>query len=78
MSINEQIANVSRHLRTGCYRLISLNASEHSFVVVMSTLLNEQQLAQRGFPFLVAEEPAPEEDDDDDRGFSSRWAMRVR
>jgi len=42
---------VVRHVENGCFKIVSISASKHSFVVVMSTELGTDELHARGFPW---------------------------
>lgn len=50
-SVHEAIVQVTKHIERGLYRVISMQASEYSCVVVMSTLQTRDDLLGKGFPF---------------------------
>ncbi|KAI9698034.1 MAG: hypothetical protein M1836_004387 [Candelina mexicana] len=49
--VEEVLLQVAQHVKDECYKIISISASEHSFVVVMTTDLSKETLRARGFPF---------------------------
>ncbi len=51
--VEEVLLQVAQHVKNECYKIISINASKHSFVVVMTTELSREVLEARGFPFHV-------------------------
>jgi hypothetical protein len=60
-SVHEAITQVCKHVQRGLYRVVSLNASEHSCVVVVSTTLPREDLVwKHGFPWDIPEDPQPE------------------
>lgn len=55
-SVHTVIAQVAKHLENGLYRVVSLNASENSCVVVLSTERSREDLLwKNGFPWDVPE-----------------------
>ncbi len=57
-SVDHAVAQVAKHIARGLYRVISLNASEYSCVVVMSTEKTRDELMwKNGFPWDRADEP---------------------
>lgn len=50
-TIEEELELIHQHVQDGCYKIVSLNASERSCVLVMSTELSKAQLREKGFPF---------------------------
>ncbi|KAJ6439030.1 2-oxoisovalerate dehydrogenase alpha subunit, mitochondrial precursor [Purpureocillium lavendulum] len=57
-TVHEAVAQVSRHIAQGLYRIVSLNASNHSCVVVMSTDKSREDLVwKKGFPWDTEQHP---------------------
>lgn len=50
-TLEEELATIHQHVQDGCYKIVSINGSEHSCVLVMSTELSKAQLREKGFPF---------------------------
>jgi hypothetical protein len=50
VTIESMLQQVARHVAGECYQVISLSASERTFVVVLSTELSKEELRRRGFP----------------------------
>ena len=56
-SVHAALQQCAKHVQQGLYRIISVNASEHSFVVVMSTELSQKDLLwKNGFPWDTSKE----------------------
>ncbi|KAK1702626.1 uncharacterized protein BDZ83DRAFT_714445 [Colletotrichum acutatum] len=49
--VHHVVTQVTKHVARGLYHLISLNATEHSCVVVISTGKKRSELSGRGFPW---------------------------
>jgi hypothetical protein len=49
--VEDVLLEVARQVKDGCYKIVSIAASKHSFVVVCSTELSEAELWKKGFPF---------------------------
>ncbi|KAK1509518.1 hypothetical protein CTAM01_01641 [Colletotrichum tamarilloi] len=49
--VHHVVTQVTKHLARGIYHLISLNATEHSCVVVISTRKKRSELSEGGFPW---------------------------
>ncbi|KAI1846008.1 hypothetical protein JX265_000933 [Neoarthrinium moseri] len=59
--IHHAVLQVAKHVARGLYRLVSLNASEYSCVVVMATEKQRDMLMwKNGFPWDTEEDPQPE------------------
>ncbi|KAK0609437.1 hypothetical protein B0T14DRAFT_531951 [Immersiella caudata] len=55
------LTQVMKHVARGLYRIVSLNASEYSCVVVMSTEKQREDLMwKNGFPWDRDDDPQPE------------------
>jgi hypothetical protein len=50
-SVEDVLLAVATHVKNGCYKIVSISASKHSFVVVYSTELSKAELWKKGFPF---------------------------
>lgn len=50
-SVDDILLEVATHVKDGCYKIVSISASKHSFVVVCSTELSKAELWLKGFPF---------------------------
>ena len=50
-SVEDVLLEVATHVKDGCYKIVSISASKHSFVVVCSTELSKAELWTKGFPF---------------------------
>jgi len=50
-TIDEEVATIHQYVQAGFFRIISLNASERSCFLVMSTSLTRAELREKGFPF---------------------------
>ncbi|QPC77960.1 hypothetical protein HYE68_008712 [Fusarium pseudograminearum] len=60
-SIDYAIKQVTKHIARGLYRVISLNISEYSCVVVFSTEKSREELMwKNGFPWDSKRDPQPE------------------
>jgi hypothetical protein len=60
-TVHEAIVQVSKHIQRGLYELVSLNASKHSCVVVISTEKARSDLVfKHGFPWDIPEDPQAE------------------
>ncbi len=59
---------IAKHIEQKTYEVISLNASKHSVVLVISTALPRAELHKRGFPIspLTREEEQQQQQQDDD------------
>ena len=55
-SVEEILLQVAKQVENGCYKIVSISASKHSFVIVFSTELSRAELRERGFPFPIPEE----------------------
>ena len=49
--VEDILLEVARHVKEGCYKIVSISSSKHSFVVVCSTELSKAELWRKGFPF---------------------------
>jgi hypothetical protein len=49
--VEDVLLEVAKHVKEGCYKIVSISASKHSFVVVCSTELSKAELWMKGFPF---------------------------
>ncbi|KPM43251.1 hypothetical protein AK830_g3329 [Neonectria ditissima] len=59
--IHHALTQVTKHVARGLYRIISLNASEYSCVVVMSTEKARDDLMwKNGFPWDTERDPQPD------------------
>lgn len=58
--VHHVVAQVTKHLARDIYHLISLNATEHSCVVVISTGKKRSELSEGGFPWDSRIGPQPE------------------
>ncbi|UNI17496.1 hypothetical protein JDV02_003836 [Purpureocillium takamizusanense] len=59
--VHHAIMQVAKHVARGLYRVVSLNASEYSCVVVMSTEKSREALMwKNGFPWDSEADPQPE------------------
>jgi hypothetical protein len=55
-SVHAALLQCAKHVERGLYRVVSISASEHSFVVVMSTELSQRDLLfKNGFPWDIPE-----------------------
>ncbi|KAF3760146.1 hypothetical protein M406DRAFT_269494 [Cryphonectria parasitica EP155] len=52
-SVHTAITQVTKHIARGFYRVVSLQASEYSCVVVVSTQKSQEDLERKGFPWDV-------------------------
>ncbi|RBR22731.1 hypothetical protein FVER53590_03282 [Fusarium verticillioides] len=60
-SIDYAITQVTKHVARGLYRIVSMNASEYSCVVVFSTEKSRDELMwKNGFPWDKEDDPQPE------------------
>ncbi|KAF5723851.1 hypothetical protein FMUND_1459 [Fusarium mundagurra] len=60
-SISYTITQVTKHVARGLYRIISMNASDYSCVVVLSTEKSRDELMwKNGFPWDKEDDPQPE------------------
>lgn len=60
-SVHEAITQVTKHVQRGLYRVVSMNASERSCVVVISTKRSRDELVwKNGFPWDLPEDPQPD------------------
>jgi hypothetical protein len=60
-SVQHALNQVMKHVARGLYRIISLNASEYSCIVVMSTTKSRGELMwKNGFPWDRDNDPQPE------------------
>ncbi|CZR66556.1 uncharacterized protein PAC_16457 [Phialocephala subalpina] len=50
-SVEDVLLQVARHVENGCFKIVSISASKHWFVVVMSTELGTDELHARGCPW---------------------------
>ncbi len=58
-SIDHAVLQVAKHVARGLYRIVSLNASDYSCVVVMSTQKPKDELMwKNGFPWDREDDPA--------------------
>ena len=51
-SVEKAIARIHGWIQAGCFKIVSLNASEHSCVLVMSTNLSRAELREKNFPYV--------------------------
>ena len=51
--VEEVLLRCAKHVQDGCYKIVSISASRHSFVVVMTTELSREELRGKGFPFPI-------------------------
>ncbi|KAF5006178.1 hypothetical protein FDECE_7419 [Fusarium decemcellulare] len=59
--IHHAVTQVTKHVARGLYRIISMNVSEYSCVVVMSTEKSRDELiGKNGFPWDTERDPQPE------------------
>lgn len=59
--IEQALFQVTKHVARGLYRIISLQISQHSCVVVMSALKQRDELVwKNGFPWDREKDPQPE------------------
>jgi hypothetical protein len=60
-NVQHALTQVMKHVARGLYRIVSLNASEYSCVVVMNTDKSRDELMWRsGFPWDKENDPQPE------------------
>ncbi|KAF5565575.1 hypothetical protein FNAPI_1619 [Fusarium napiforme] len=60
-SIGCAITQVTKHVARGLYQIVSMNASEYSCVVVLSTEKSRDELlGKNGFPWDNEDDPQPE------------------
>ncbi|KUI65364.1 hypothetical protein VM1G_11268 [Cytospora mali] len=60
-TIHSVLTQVTKHVERGLYRILSMNMSEYSCVVVMSTELSRDDLMwKNGFPWDKENDPQPE------------------
>ncbi|RBQ76428.1 hypothetical protein FVER14953_03282 [Fusarium verticillioides] len=60
-SIDYAITQVTKHVARGLYRIVSMNASEYSCVVVFSTEKSRDEFMwKNGFPWDKEDDPQPE------------------
>jgi hypothetical protein len=58
--IHKAIIQITKHIARGLYRLVTLNASEYSCVVVMTTdKLKDELMWKNGFPWDAEYDPQP-------------------
>ncbi|KAF4965418.1 hypothetical protein FSARC_6769 [Fusarium sarcochroum] len=59
--VHHAVTQVTKHIARGLYRIISMNVSDYSCVVVMSTEKSRDELMFRnGFPWDKENDPQPE------------------
>lgn len=58
--VHHALMQVTKHVARGLYRIVSLQLSEHSCVVVLSTDKSYAELESKGFPWDRADDPQPE------------------
>jgi hypothetical protein len=59
-NIDKIILQITKHIARGLYRLVTLNASEYSCVVVMTTDKSKDELiGKNGFPWDSENDPQP-------------------
>ncbi|KAF4997863.1 hypothetical protein FGRMN_3564 [Fusarium graminum] len=59
--VHHAVTQVTKHIARGLYRIISMNISDYSCVVVMSTDKSKEELVCRnGFPWDRDNDPQPE------------------
>lgn len=51
---------VTKHVARGLYRIVSLQLTEHSCAVLLSTIKSYDELERQGFPWDRADDPQPE------------------
>lgn len=60
-NVQHALTQVMKHVARGLYRIVSLNASEYSCVVVLSTEKGREELMwKNGFPWDKDDDPQPE------------------
>ncbi|KAG4273140.1 hypothetical protein FPRO04_09977 [Fusarium proliferatum] len=59
--VHHAVTQVTKHIARGLYRIISMNVSEYSCVVVMSSEKSKEELLFRnGFPWDRPNDPQPD------------------
>lgn len=59
-TVHKALIQVTKHIARGLYSIVSLNASNHSCVVVMSTDKSREELIwKNGFPWDTERDPQP-------------------
>lgn len=58
--VHHAVMQVTKHIARGIYRIVSMNVSEYSCVVVMETEKSMDELRAHGFPWDRNSNPQPE------------------
>ncbi|KAF5024640.1 hypothetical protein F66182_3262 [Fusarium sp. NRRL 66182] len=59
--VHHAVTQVTKHVARGLYRIVSMNVSDYSCVVVMSTERSRDELMwKNGFPWDIESDPQPE------------------
>ncbi|CAF3456994.1 unnamed protein product [Fusarium graminearum] len=59
--VNQAVIQVTKHIARGLYDIVSMNVSDYSCVVVMSTERSKDELLfKNGFPWDRQDDPQPE------------------
>ena len=58
--VHHAVMQVTKHIARGIYRIVSMNVSEYSCVVVMETEKSMEELKAHGFPWDRESNPQPE------------------
>lgn len=48
-TVEEELIRAADYVKNGCFKIVSISASKHSFVVVCSTPLSSKELKEKGF-----------------------------
>lgn len=48
-ALEDEIAELAQHVKNGCFKVVSINGSQHSCVVVVTTPLSGEELVKKGF-----------------------------
>lgn len=48
-TVEEELGKAAKYVNNGCFEIVSISASKHSFVLVCSTPLSSKELNEKGF-----------------------------